>query len=117
MRTIFIGFFDNHGTFTDKKTNEEVYYSNRDLRFITDTVANSNTHGFSHFEEKKFKATELVSILKINVTPTMTNEAVDNAINAALDSLINKEVITQFAPVGDTWKLVWFSAASPTPTK
>ncbi|MCR5599129.1 MAG: hypothetical protein K6G33_00080 [Ruminococcus sp.] len=109
MRTIFIGFESNHGTFKSKDTGEDVYYSNRNLRFITDTAAKDNIKGFSYFEEKKMKAQQIIDILHIPVTPTMTNDDVDKLIDNSLSALINKEVTTQFAPIGSEWKLTWFS--------
>ena len=41
MSTILIGFTRKVGTFTSDKTGEVVAYSNRDLRFITDSNPDS----------------------------------------------------------------------------
>ena len=101
MKTIFIGFTRKVGSFTNEKTGELVEYSNRELRFITDSSPNSDVIGFSSFVAPKMKLEQLAQILKVK----KNDEEVDNALKA----LISQEVNTQFAPVGDTMSLVWFN--------
>lgn len=103
MKTIFIGYTRKVGSFTNEKTGELINYSNRDLRFITEGGANNDVVGFSQFVAPKMKREQLSQILKVQDN--------DNAVDSALNALLNREVNTQFAPVGDTMSLVWFSAA------
>lgn len=103
MKTILIGFTRRIGSFTSDKTGELIEYSHRDLRFITDSGANSDNIGFAQFTAEKMKLGQLASILKVKEDDV----SVDNALNA----LLSKNVNLQFAPVGDQMKLVWFSKA------
>lgn len=104
MKTIFIGFTRRVGTFTSEKTGEVISYSNRDLRFITDSGATSDNIGFSQFTAEKMKLSQLAQILKVNED--------DKAVDTALNDLLSKNVNLQFAPVGDQMKLVWFSKSN-----
>lgn len=101
MKTVFIGFTRKVGQFSNRDTGELVEYSNRELRFITDSTPNGDVVGFSSFSVPKMKLEQLAHILKVQ----KNDEAVDNALKA----LISQEVNTQFAPVGDSMSLVWFS--------
>ena len=101
MKYIFIGFTQSVGTFTDKQTGEVVPYSNRNLRFITDSGANGDNFGFAQFTAEKMKLAQLSDILKVPKT--------DEAVNNALLGLLSKDVTCTFAPVGDSLKLVWFA--------
>lgn len=101
MKTVFIGFTRKVGSFTNRDTGELVEYNNRELRFITDSAPNSDVVGFSSFSVPKMKLEQIAQILKVQ----KNDEAVDNALKA----LISQEVNTQFAPVGDSMSLVWFS--------
>lgn len=105
VNTILIGYQRNVGQFTDKGTGELVDYSNRIVRFITNSGASSSQKGkenigYSQFSEK-MKLAELASILGV----PESNEAVDNALN----DLLQKEVITSFAPVNNVMTLVYFA--------
>ena len=100
MKYILIGFSQNVGTFTDKVTGELVSYSNRSLRFITDSGAGGNEFGFSQFTADKLKLAQLADILKVQKT--------DEAVNNALLGLLSKDVNVQFAPINNELKLVWF---------
>ena len=96
VTTLLIGYSRNVGQFPSKDTGELIDYSNRIIRFITNSGQNSSTPGqehigYSQFAEK-MKRTELAGILGV----ADTEEAVDNALN----NLLQKEVITSFAPVG-----------------
>ena len=106
MSTILIGFTRKVGTFTSDKTGEVVAYSNRDLRFITDTNPDKDVVGFSQFIEPKMKLSQLASILKVPET--------DEAVDKTLTALCNKAVNVNFAPVGDKLSVVWFAAAEAT---
>ena len=101
MKTLFIGFTRNVGTFPDKQTGELIAYSNRTLRFITDSGANSDNVGFAPYEAEKMKLAQLAKILGVAEN--------DNSVDTALNALISKEVNTQFAPVNGTMKLIWFN--------
>ena len=108
--TLLIGYTRNVGQFASKDTGELIDYSNRILRFITNSGASisqpgKENIGFSQFGEK-LKLAELAGILGV----PEDDKAVDNALNA----LLQKEVITSFAPVGDKMSLVYFS---PVPSK
>lgn len=111
MKTFLIGFSRSIGSFTSEKTGELIEYSNRDLRFITDSGANQDNIGFAQFTADKMKVGQLAQILKINNFDRMDKASQDNAVDEGLKKLINREVNVQFAPVGDKIKLVWFSAA------
>lgn len=102
MKTILIGFTRKVGSFTSEKTGEVIEYSNRDLRFITDSGANADNIGFKPFTAEKMRLSDLAQILKV----PENDEAVDNA----LKNLVNKPVNTQFAPKNDKMELVWFAA-------
>ena len=104
MKTILIGYEIRKGTFKSKDTGEDVAYSNRNLRFITDIGANETDIGFSQFIAEKMKLSQLAQILKVPEN--------DEAVNKALSALLSKEVNTQFAPVAGTMKLVWFAPVS-----
>lgn len=101
MKVIFIGFTQSIGTFKDKNTGESVQYSNRSLRFITDSGAVGDNVGFTQFTADKMKLAQLAEILKVPKT--------DEDVNFALTSLLSKEVNCQFAPVNNEMKLTWFS--------
>lgn len=102
MKTILIGFSRSVGTFTSRQTGEEVSYSNRTLRFITNSGENKDNIGFEQFSAEKMKLSVLAQILKVQET--------DEAVDKALNELINRPVNTQFAPVGGALSLVWFAA-------
>lgn len=100
VTTLFIGYERKVGTFIDKTTGENVAYSNRILRFITNSGANATKVGYAEFSEK-MKRGELSGILGCGDN----EEAVDTALN----NLLQKEVITSFAPVGGNMCLVYFA--------
>ena len=98
---LFIGYTQNIGKFTDEKTGEVIEYSNRILRFITNSGANSNVEGkaevgFAQFKEK-MKASDLAQILNVPCK--------DSEIDKALNGILQKEVIPSFAPSGTSDKL------------
>ena len=101
MKIIFIGYTQSIGTFPDKNTGELIPYSNRSLRFITDSGAGGDNIGFTQFTADKMKLAQLSEILKVPKT--------DEAVNSALTALLSKEVNCQFAPVNNEMKLTWFS--------
>lgn len=105
ITTLFIGYKRNVGQFTSKDTGEVVDYSKRTVRFITNSGQSSANKGkedigYSQFKED-IKRAELAGILGV----ADTDDAVDNALN----NLLQKEVITSFAPVGDKMSLVYFA--------
>ena len=103
MKTLFIGFTRNVGTFPDKQTGELIPYSNRNLRFITDSGSGGDNVGFTQFNADKMKLGQLAKILGVRET--------DNDVDNALSALLSKAVNTQFAPVNNEMKLIWFSPA------
>lgn len=105
VSTLLIGYQRNVGQFPSKDTGELIDYSNRVLRFITNSGATTaqkgkENIGYSQFAEK-MKLADLASILGV----AEDDKAVDNALNA----LLQQEVITSFAPVGDKMSLVYFA--------
>lgn len=103
MNTILIGFSRKVGSFKSDKTGEDVNYSNRTLRFITDSGTSSDNFGYEQYTAEKMKLNTLAQILKVPEN--------DEAVDKALKALINRPVNTQFAPVGGQISLVWFSEA------
>lgn len=105
ITTLLIGYTRNVGQFPSKDTGELVDYSHRIVRFITNSGATTATPGkenigYSQFSEK-IKRSELAGILGVPDD--------DKAVDAALDNLLQKEVITSFAPVGEKMTLVYFA--------
>lgn len=98
MKTVLIGFKINSGVFT-ADDGKQVNYSNREVRFITDSGQDSLNVGFQAFTEK-FKLSELASILHVQED--------DRLVNDALNACVNKPVWVQFAPVGDKIRVVNF---------
>lgn len=96
-----IGYLISCGTFTTK-SGEEIDYSNRVLRLITDSGANSENIGAAGYEVK-IKASVIAQCLKCAEN--------DNAVNQALNSLINKEVRFEYAPVNGVLAVCGFYPA------
>lgn len=100
---VLIGYTINVGEFTpDDQPEKKIPYSNREIWFITNCGENTYNKGFKPFKEK-FKLSELAKIL--NVQPN------DSLVNDALNALVNKAVNVQLAPVGDSFKVVYFELA------
>ena len=101
MKTVLIGFKINIGEFTpDDQPDKKIPYSNRELTFITDVGEDSYNIGFQPYKEK-FKLNDLARILKV--------QPQDSLVNDALRVMVNKAVTVQFAPVGDSLKVVSFA--------
>lgn len=102
MKTVFIGYEKRVGSFPSKETGEIISYSNRFLRFITDSGASKSDIGFKSFTTDRLKLGELAEILGVPEN--------DEAVDKALAALLNKPVRTSFAPKDDKMVLVWFGA-------
>lgn len=101
--TILVGFIRSVGDFTDKKTGEKIFYSNRTLHFISDDGSDVDNIGFSPFDVEKIKLKQLSSILN--------RPEDDTAVDVALKSLINKHVNLHWAPRNGELVLVGLSEA------
>lgn len=88
-QTILIGFEVSSGNFANKSTGELVEYSNRLVKFITDTGADSTHVGFDFFEQK-IKMSDLARFLSVKVD--------DYIVDNALKALIHKPVELSYAP-------------------
>lgn len=100
-QTILIGFEVSSGNFTNKTTGELVEYSNRIIKFITDTGADATHVGFDFFEEK-IKMSDVALYLGI--------KADELTVDTALHSLINKPVELSYAPRKGELSVVGFKA-------
>lgn len=89
VQTILIGFERSVGNFTNKSTGEFVEYSNRVVKFITDSGSDSTHVGFDFFEQK-IKMSDLALFLSV--------KADDDIVDNALKALIHKPVELSYAP-------------------
>jgi len=98
-QTILIGYEVKSGTFPSKDTGELIPYSNRMIKCITDSGADSTHIGFDFFEEK-IKLADLARYLGVRED--------DNTVNQTLNNLIHKAVEFSYAPRNGTLSVVGF---------
>ena len=97
--TKLIGYMISFGTFTPQGSDEQVEYSNRVLRCITDEGADAENIGLSSFE-KKLKTSVIADCLKCPDT--------EKDVNAALNQLLNKPITFKFAARSGKYDVVGF---------
>ena len=98
-QTILIGYEVKSGTFPSKDTGELIPYSNRMIKCITDSGADSTHIGFDFFEEK-IKLADLARYLGV--------KANDLSVDEKLYNLIHNAVEFSYAPRNGTLAVVGF---------
>ena len=98
MSTYLVGFDTKKGEFTNDKTGESIAYSNRSLNCVTDDGQNANSFGYSCFQVKKIKMSEIAFSLGVPER--------DDAVDTALKNLLKKEIELINAPKNGTLTIV-----------
>lgn len=101
-----VGFNYKSGDFASERTGENIHWSNRYLRIITDENLESGDYGFKIIEQKLSKKQVCASL-------GLSENASDNAVNEALLKLLNCKIDFTVGLTKDGYKVNGFRVLQP----
>lgn len=101
-----VGFNFTSGDFASERTGDNIHWSNRYLRIITDEGLEAGDYGFKIFEQKLSKK-QVCASLGLNENTS------DNAVNEALLKLLNCKIDWIIGLTKDGYKVTGFKVLQP----